>query len=208
MNTDSTSAVNDGFPESPHARNDVYSGVYERHYSINPGDVVYDLGANVGHFTEMAVAKVGPTGALYAFEPENRNFSELERRCGHHTNVVMHRAAALHSEGPCSLYLNRLNCGGHSLLDWGVFHETQPCKGIDIGRYITSRDAKPSFIKIDTEGSEVEILRSLIQNGISCPMAIECHNHDLYKECVELATSAALRWIDGDSPVGVNYIMP
>lgn len=200
--------MDDGFPDSLHAWNDVYSGIYERHYSIKRGDVIYDLGANVGHFTEMAVSKVGPAGVVYTFEPENRNFGELECRCRGFANVSMHHAAALFSDDPCSLFLNRLNCGGHSLLDWGVLYETQPCEGIDIGKFITNRGHPPSFIKIDTEGSEVEILKSLVQHGIICPMAVECHNHDLYKECVEIIAGTSMRWIDGDSPVGVNYVMP
>jgi FkbM family methyltransferase len=37
---------------------------------VAPGDVVWDVGANVGLFTFAAAACAGPTGSLYAIEPD------------------------------------------------------------------------------------------------------------------------------------------
>jgi hypothetical protein len=37
---------------------------------IRPGDVVWDVGANVGLFTFAAAAKTGPTGKVLAIEPD------------------------------------------------------------------------------------------------------------------------------------------
>src|SRR5690348_13933087 len=46
---------------------------------INPGDVVYDLGANVGFYTLLASKLTGPTGQVHSFEPSPRNIAYLRR---------------------------------------------------------------------------------------------------------------------------------
>lgn len=52
-----------------------YFGVYERKESaliqklLKPGDVFWDIGANIGYFTLMSAACVGPNGRVAAFEP-------------------------------------------------------------------------------------------------------------------------------------------
>lgn len=54
-------------------------GTYERHVQrlfcerIHPGDVVLDIGANVGFFTLLASKLAGPDGHVHAFEPVPRN---------------------------------------------------------------------------------------------------------------------------------------
>jgi hypothetical protein len=37
---------------------------------VKPGDVVLDLGANIGYFTLLAAKLVGDRGRVHAFEPE------------------------------------------------------------------------------------------------------------------------------------------
>ncbi len=60
-------------------------GTFEKEYvdlfysTINSGDIVLDIGANVGYFTLIAAKKVGSEGKVYAFEPVERNYKRLER---------------------------------------------------------------------------------------------------------------------------------
>jgi FkbM family methyltransferase len=46
---------------------------------VRPGDACIDAGANVGHYTFLTASKVGPTGRVFAFEP-NPAFTEIIRR--------------------------------------------------------------------------------------------------------------------------------
>lgn len=44
---------------------------------LRPGDVFYDVGANIGIYTVMAGHQVGPQGRVLAFEPHGPNFASL-----------------------------------------------------------------------------------------------------------------------------------
>jgi FkbM family methyltransferase len=47
--------------------------------SLKSGDVVYDIGANIGLYTVVAGRGVGPGGRTYAFEPHGANVPSLLR---------------------------------------------------------------------------------------------------------------------------------
>ena len=42
---------------------------------MKSGEVVYDIGANIGVFTVLAARDVAPGGKVYAFEPHAANFA-------------------------------------------------------------------------------------------------------------------------------------
>ena len=48
--------------------------------TLRAGDVVFDVGANVGGYSALAAAVVGDAGHVYAFEPGPDNLRVLRRR--------------------------------------------------------------------------------------------------------------------------------
>ena len=46
---------------------------------IQPGDVAFDLGANIGYVTIHLAEYVGDEGKVYAIEPSPRNFELLQK---------------------------------------------------------------------------------------------------------------------------------
>lgn len=46
---------------------------------IRPGDVFYDIGANIGQYSLYAAVATGKRARVYAFEPESSNFAKLNR---------------------------------------------------------------------------------------------------------------------------------
>jgi FkbM family methyltransferase len=62
---------------------------------------VVDVGASIGYYTLIASRIVGPKGKVYAFEPEERNYSYLVRNlsANHASNVVTIRKAASNKAG-------------------------------------------------------------------------------------------------------------
>ena len=72
-------------PLDPHTRELYLTGSYEPHYEkwaaelLRPGDVAVDVGANIGIHAVMYAGLVGPTGHVYAFEPNPSTAANIER---------------------------------------------------------------------------------------------------------------------------------
>lgn len=47
---------------------------------LRPGDVFYDVGANVGYFTIIAARLVGPEGRVVAVEPQPEAVKRLQHK--------------------------------------------------------------------------------------------------------------------------------
>ncbi len=80
------------------------------------GMCVFDAGANIGYYTLLAARAVGPSGRVYAFEPEPGNYSLLSRNVAENgfTNVQLLNAAVSDRAGTARLHLDLANLGAHS----------------------------------------------------------------------------------------------
>ena len=58
--------------------------VYKRFYKLKEGDIVVDVGANVGMFTVKASLSVGDKGKVVSIEPIEENFELLKRNVEFH----------------------------------------------------------------------------------------------------------------------------
>jgi FkbM family methyltransferase len=124
---------------------------------VAAGDIVYDVGANVGFYTLLASVLVGPTGHVVAVEPFPRNVSYLRRHLTLNgvTNVILVEGAAYDrggvvriTGGPDSSQIRVDEDGALSVrsfaLDDLIFHDGLPA---------------PTAMKIDVEGAEGAVLR-------------------------------------------------
>ena len=100
------------------------TGIVQR--EINEGDVVLDIGANIGYYTLLAARLVGPTGQVIAFEPDQTNFALLRKNveANGYRNVVLVNKAVSDHNGTAELFLNDANPGDHRTIRWvGVDNE-------------------------------------------------------------------------------------
>lgn len=186
------------------AKHDAESGEYELYFKIQPGCLVLDLGAHAGHFSSLACDK----GAfVIAFEPHPVNFRNLNERVKGKSCVAINRAAS-NLTGLATLHECPENSGAHSLFWHNQCSDVGYSVGcIDIGQFLKASNICPDFIKIDTESSELNILESLFRSGIKTSMAIECHSHELYDKCRELAESNGMEFFPKTNHVGVCYCL-
>lgn len=128
---------------------------------IHKGDVVLDIGANIGYFTLLFARAVGSSGLVYAFEPDPTNFKLLQKNIetNGYANVKAFNYAVSDSIRKGFLYLNDYNAG-----DGRIFGSENDRKAVPIE--IISLDEKfpelrPNFVKIDTQGAEIGILKGM-----------------------------------------------
>jgi len=129
---------------------------------IKEGDTVLDIGANVGYFTLKFARLVGPTGRVYAFEPDPTNFAILQKNiaANGYTNVVLENKAVSNVSGPIQLYLSD-NAADHRIYDSkeATVRQTIPIDAVRLDDYFRDRSEKIDFIKIDTQGADYAVVK-------------------------------------------------
>jgi FkbM family methyltransferase len=120
---------------------------------LSPGDVFYDLGANVGFYSTIAAHLVGPTGRVYAFEPHPTSAKSAARNAALNdfTNVTVVPAAVSNINGRTKLALSEISAK-HKLGD-GSGLEVDV---VSIDQWsVNERAPGPSVVMIDVEGAEL-----------------------------------------------------
>jgi FkbM family methyltransferase len=158
--------------------------------SIGAGQIVYDVGANVGFYTLLAARAVGETGRVYAFEPLPENLSYLRRHLdlNEHRNVVVESAAVSDVCGIVRFRTAGNRSSGHLSLDGDV--ETT---SVSVDEYVFQRkNPPPHVMKIDVEGAEYGVLRGAREVLMAeRPLIfLATHGRDVHQQCREFLTEA------------------
>jgi FkbM family methyltransferase len=146
--------------------------------AVRPGAVALDVGANVGAYALLLGRWVQPGGRVYAFEPSPETFAGLSRHLalnGLQGTVVPVAAAAARSAGRATLSggglsgANRLDAAGS-----GPSVET-----VSLDEFCAREGILPSFIKVDVEGAELDVLRgareTIRRAGAGLALFVEMH---------------------------------
>ena len=128
--------------------------------AIRSDDIVWDIGANEGLYTEKFSRRVEPSGHVVAFEPSPRNVEVLRARFTDSTRVTICPVALADQTGIATFYANGSSDGTtDSLVErtaGAVPHQVEIRTGDEfLPRF------PPNVIKIDVEGFEPEVLRGL-----------------------------------------------
>lgn len=138
---------------------------------VRPGDVLWDIGANIGCYTVVA-ARLG--AAVVAFEPAPMNAAALLRNIQANglTNQVVVLTVALSDEdawGPFQFTSLRPGASGHQLGDMaGIAYEQKLMRRADT---LVAEGAipPPTLVKLDVDGLEPAILRGMWQTLSATP---------------------------------------
>lgn len=108
---------------------------------VKPGDVVLDLGANIGYFSLLAARLVGNNGKVFAFEPEPINFYYLMKNIGinNYLNIFAIQKAVSQETGKAKLFICSYDSGHHTI---------NQCEGIEA--YSQGRPTEKDSIEVDT----------------------------------------------------------
>lgn len=123
---------------------------------VKKGDVVIDVGANIGYYTILLADKIGPSGKVYAFEPDSKNFEILEKNIEINklSNVILVKAALSSQKGVKKLYKSAENYGDHRMFGKEKKRENEEVKTVKLDDFLKNKEKKVDFLKIDTQGWE------------------------------------------------------
>lgn len=132
--------------------------------AIRQGDVVWDVGANIGYYTKKFAEAVGPSGRVFAFEPFPTIAGELRETVSNINNIIVNGIAlGTHAGAPT------MQAGADSLGATSRIVEEHGEAGIQI-EMSTGDEAirsglaeQPNVLKIDTEGFEFDVLKGMVK---------------------------------------------
>ena len=158
----------------------VLGGEYDVPYQ-HKAPVILDIGANVGSFAAWAL-KRWPGAQVHCYEPLPDNFALLKKNLGslEGASVTLNNFA-IGNPGLRRLYLGRNNCGEASFYDVGE----QSAESVEVETREPNVLPKANIVKIDTEGSEVDILQRMPSRDFDVVM-LEYHSEANRRKVEEL----------------------
>ena len=161
------------------------NGDYEREREcvVEEGDVVIDIGANYGFFSLDSISK--GASKVYSIEPYSLAFDHLKKLSLQHNKIVPINKAVSSEDGEVFMHFDSdasaTNCvTTHS----EIF--SRPSSGVSVGSvnintFLSSIQEKVNFLKIDCEGSELEIFKTISQKNIRSvdKIVVETHGEEI-----------------------------
>lgn len=130
---------------------------------VREGDVVFDVGADLGALSVMFSSLCGNSGKVFAFEPTKRTFRFLmdNIKLNKADNVFAVNAAVSEKDGEAAFIEHRYSHGLNYIDRMGA-GTTNRVYTIRLDSFLKNHNlSKIDFLKIDVEGSELFILESL-----------------------------------------------
>ena len=174
----------------------VLGKAYEENFDIRmldlvrTGQIVWDIGANIGVFTVKFSDAVGPSGRVLAFEPAPNTFNTLKRQIVGRKNVKGVNAALADFSGKATFALSDdANDPTNSLLksapDQGSYSGSVAVDVFRAQDYVKNHpDDFPNFIKVDVEGFEDDVIKGagdMLRDSRLQVVCVEVHFLELAK---------------------------
>jgi FkbM family methyltransferase len=167
---------------------------------ISEGDSIIDIGANIGEVTVPMALAAGKSGLTLAFDPNPFVFKILENNASLNREKynILPLPFAISVEEEEFYYVSSEASYGNGAIsktvdsNHGLYVYPEKIKGINLMQYLeknqSERSNKLTFIKIDAEGYDKEIIKSinpLIENYRPTIVA-ECFGKNTDEEKIEL----------------------
>jgi FkbM family methyltransferase len=176
--------------------------------SVAPGAVVYDVGANVGFFTVLAARLAGPEGTVVAFEPAPECAASIRANAavnGFDGSIKVVEAALGASVHRERLFVVADQSWSH-LESRGEHPLTTEAVEVDVltidSLVANGEIPPPDVVKIDVEGSELDVLNGMRQTLAEHKPVIICELHETNAPFAELIAELGYAAEGLDGPGG------
>lgn len=156
---------------------------------IGEGDIVLDIGSNIGYYVLIEASLVGESGKIYAIEPSPDNIRLLKRnvRENNYSNIVeVYSIAVAEKKGRITLFtssksnLNTTFKDSKLIVEKRIsYDKTIEVEGVTVDEFLKDK-MPPTFIRMDIEGGEVEVIKGMketLQLEKLQKLFIEIHPH-------------------------------
>lgn len=177
---------------------------------FKPGELVFDVGANIGAKTAEFIAN----GArVVCFEPQPDCVKQLQQRFANNPNVVVEGAGLATQSGILELSIcSAANTISTFSPEWkkGRFADYQwdrkvivPVTTLDAA---IARHGQPSYVKVDVEGFELDVLRGLTHQLKLLSFEFTIEFLEKNRECTRHLESIGFRKFNAKTGTLDNYI--
>lgn len=169
--------------------------------------IIFDVGANIGNYS-LLIKLVNPNSTIYAFEPSPTTFSKLEKNLAEHRVICINMGLGSSVTQMELFDYKEVDSSSHASLYSGVFDDLRKTEKNSTLVDITTLNQfckdnhleKIDFLKIDTEGNELEVLKGaseLLQAGKIAIIQFEFNEMNIYsrvlfKDFIDLLTDYKL----------------
>ena len=145
---------------------------------INSNDILVDVGANSGDYTEFFKIIIGDTGKIYSIELAPETYELLKNKFSAHENIIVLNKAVSNTNEPVTFYKGydsfTNNIIGHDM-NYKPYDVVGTVDGIRLDTLLEN-EKSIKLIKIDVEGAENLVLEGM--EGIIKKveyLLVECH---------------------------------
>jgi len=177
---------------------------------VRRGDVIWDIGANIGLFSLAAAVCAGDRGQVIAFEPDAWIAQLLRRTSGAqpiaHARITVAPIAVASEVSLRSFSIAVRSRASNALSEYGSTQmggvEEQHVVAAFNLDWLLSKLPIPDIIKIDVEGAELEVLSKQVRMLNEVRPVIVCEvGTNTADEITKLLNSASYCLFDGEKPL-------
>ena len=131
---------------------------------INVEDILVDIGANNGLYTEFFNNKTNGTGKIYSVELHPNTFKGLEEKFKINNNILVFNNAICDKNEMIDFYAGNDSCTNNIIGHDMSFKPNQKIgqiQGITLDELLKNEN-KIKLIKIDVEGAELSVLKDIL----------------------------------------------
>lgn len=162
---------------------------------VHKGDVILDLGANIGYYALMEAKRLQGAGKIHAIEPDPRNINFLEKNIssfGLQNLIDVREGAISNFNGEMDFALSDATNLSSFNTSIASASKIVKVKVYDFGGYIECI-GKIDLVRMDVEGHEVQILQSLVEflkrNKALAPRKIIFETHEYGAKQLQMANT-------------------
>jgi FkbM family methyltransferase len=150
---------------------------------VEPGDVVLDIGANVGFFTLDSIQK--RASKVYSIEPHIDSFNQVKFLSEKFENIIPINKAVSKSNDVVEMFIDENASATNCMTEYGeIFNRNSnvvKIQSVNINTLIEEIGNRLDFVKIDCEGCEYDIFKTITSSNLKSisKFVIETHSDEI-----------------------------